>query len=123
MQADCYHAYIQCTQGNPGGTLAEDLLCTLRLISCINAHLYGSIGEHRVERPGEANVTGEAVFESDAVLRVLEGHTAEVQAYAHRARQLRVVAAPEQEPWRSALAHDLDRFVQTMIQEFQRRKR
>src|SRR5262249_19730771 len=110
-------SFIQCTHGNPEGRLAEDLLCTLQLISCINAHLYGSIGEHRVERLGEATVTGEAVFESDAVLRVLEGHTAEVQAYAHRARQLQVVAALEQDPWRSVLADDLDRFVQTMIQE------
>jgi hypothetical protein len=112
-----------CTHGNPEGILAEDLLCTFRLISCINAYLYGSIGEHRVERPGEADVTGEAVLESDAVLRVLEGHTAQVQAYARRARQLRVVATPEQDPRRSDLAHALDRFVQTVIQELQRRRR
>jgi hypothetical protein len=30
---------------------------------------------------------------------------------------------PEQDPHRSDLAHALDRFVQTVIQELQRRKR
>jgi hypothetical protein len=123
MQGDCYHAYIQAAHGNPGGTLAEDLECTLRLITCINAHLYGSLGEHRVERPGEADVTGEAVLERDVVLKVLEGHSAELQAYANRARQLRAVpATPEQDTLHSDLARDLDYFVQTMIQELQRSK-
>jgi hypothetical protein len=98
-------------------------LCTLRLIRCLNAHLYGSLGEHRVERPGEGNATGEALLESDAVLRVLEDYTEEVQAYACRARQLEVMAAAAQDSEHSALAGDLDRFVQTILQELQRRKR
>jgi hypothetical protein len=123
MQADCFQAYNECAAANLVGALAQDLSCTLTLISCINAHLYGSIGEHRVGRPGEADVTGEAVFESEAVLRVLEAHPAEVQAYANRARQLQAkTAAPEQASLRADLARDLDHFVQTIIQEFQRHK-
>jgi hypothetical protein len=123
MQAECFHAYIQCVQANRAGELAQDLSCTLMLISCINAHVYGSTGEHRVGRPGEADETGEAVLESEAVVRVLEAHSAEVQAYAERARQLKAVpAAPEQAALHDGLAHDLDDFVQTMIQEFNRRK-
>jgi hypothetical protein len=104
-------------------TLAEDLVCTLTLIRCSNAHLYGSIGEHRVERPGEADVTGEAVLESEVVLKVLEPHAAEVQAYARRARQLKArETMPEQDALWDSLARDLDHFVQTIIQEFQQLK-
>jgi hypothetical protein len=89
----------------------------------MNAHLYGSIGEHRVERPGEADVTGEAVLESDAVLMVLGEHSAEVQAYANRARQLKTAEpAPEQAAVWDDLGRDLDRFVQTIIQELNRRR-
>jgi hypothetical protein len=51
MQADCFQAYIQCAKANPMGALAQDLLCTLTLIRCGNAHFYGSIGEHCIERP------------------------------------------------------------------------
>jgi hypothetical protein len=120
MQADCFQVYIQCAQANSTGTLAQDLLCTLTLIRCSNAHLYGSIGEHRVGRPGEADVTGEAVLESDGVLKVLEIHATEVQAYAKRARELTDMAtAPEQDALWDNLARDLDHFVQTVIQEFQ----
>jgi acyl-CoA-binding protein len=123
MQADCFQAYIQCAQANAQGTLAQDLLCTLTLIRCSNAHLYGSIGEHRVERPGEADVTGEAVFEGDAVLKLLETRATEVQAYVKRARELAARAgAPEQDALWDALARDLDHFVQTVIQEFQQLK-
>lgn len=123
MQADCFEAYVRCAQANGMETLAEDLVCALTLIRCSNAHLYGSIGEHRVERPGEADVTGEAVLESDAVLKVLETHAAEVQAYAKRARQLRARAAmPEQDALWDSLARDLDHFVQTIIHEFQQLK-
>jgi acyl-CoA-binding protein len=123
MQADCFQAYMQCAQANAKGTLAEDLLCTLTLIRCSNAHLYGSIGEHRVERPGEADVTGEAVFEGDAVLKLLETRATEVQAYVKRARELAARAgAPEQDALWDALARDLDHFVQTVIQEFQQLK-
>jgi hypothetical protein len=85
-EADCFQAYTQCAQGDSTGTLAQDLLCMLALIRCSNAHLYGSVGEHRVARPGEADVTGEAVLERDVVLKVLEMHAEEVQAYAKRAR-------------------------------------
>ena len=67
MQADCFQAYIQCAQADSTGTIAQDLLCTLTLIRCSNAHLYGSIGEHRVGRPGEADMTGNAVLESGGV--------------------------------------------------------
>jgi hypothetical protein len=123
MQADCFESYVRCAQANTAETLAEDLVCTLTLIGCSNAHLYGSIGEHRVERPGEAAVTGEAVLESDAVLKVLETHVAEVQASAKRARELRARAAmPEQDALWDSLARDLDQFVQTIIQEFQQLK-
>ncbi|HSF31297.1 MAG TPA: hypothetical protein VLK82_12615 [Candidatus Tectomicrobia bacterium] len=76
MQADCYHAYIQCVQANPVDRLAQDRACTLELIRCNNARLYGTIGEHRVQRPGEADVTGEAVLESETVLRALTCLTA-----------------------------------------------
>jgi hypothetical protein len=123
MQAECFRAYVQCAQANSTGTLAQDLSCTLTLIRCSNAYLYGSVGEHRVGRPGEAEVTGEAVLESDAVLKVLETHAATVQAYANRARQLAAMAAaPQQDALWDSLAQDLDRFVQAIIQEFQRLK-
>jgi hypothetical protein len=123
MQADCFEAYVHCAQTNSMETLAEDLVCTVALIRCSNAHLYGSIGEHRVERPGEADVTGEAVLESDAVLKVLETHAADVQAYAKRARQLKArKTMPEQKALWDNLARDLDHFVQTIIQEFQQLK-
>jgi hypothetical protein len=90
---------------------------------CSNAYLYGSIGEHRVGRPGEADVTGEAVLESEAVLKVPETHAAAVQAYAKRARQLAAMAAaPEQDALWDSLAQDLDHFVQAIIQEFQQLK-
>jgi hypothetical protein len=88
-----------------------------------NAHFYTSIGEHRVERPGEADVTGEAVLESDVVLKVLAAYAAEVQAYAKRTRQLgAVVAIPESDALWDSLARDLDHFVQAIIQEFQQLK-
>jgi hypothetical protein len=123
MQADCFDAYIQCAQANPMGTLAQDLSCTLTLIGCMNAHLYASLGEHRVERPGEANVTGEAVLESEVVLVVLERHAAEVQVYANRARQLSAMTATaERVACHGELARDLDHFVQTIVQELSHRK-
>ena len=123
MQAECFDAYTQCVQGNPRGILAQDVSCTLTLISCLNAHLYGSLGEHRVGRPGEAGVTGEAVLESEMVLMVLEEHAVEVQAYANRARQLRTMATTaEQVAWRGDLARDLGHFVQIIIQELSHRK-
>jgi hypothetical protein len=123
MQADCFTAYVRCAQANTTETLAEDLVCTVALIRCSNAHLYASIGEHRVERPGEADVTGEAVLESDVVLKVLASYAPEVQAYAKRARQLgAMVSMPEQDALWDSLARDLDRFVQAIIQEFQQLK-
>jgi hypothetical protein len=123
MQADCFDAYVRRAQANAMETLAEDLVCMLTLIRCSNAHLYGSIGEHRVGRPGEADVTGEAVLESDAVLKVLETHATEVQAYGKRARQLGArTAMREQDALWDSLARDLDHFIQIIIQEFQRLK-
>jgi hypothetical protein len=123
MEAECFDAYIRCAQANPMGRIAQDVSCTLTLISCLNAHLYGSLGEHRVERPGEADVTGEAVLESEMVVMVLEEHAAEVQAYADRARQLGAMAATaEQVAWRGDLARDLDHFAQAIIQELSHRK-
>jgi hypothetical protein len=123
MQADCFTAYVRCAQANTTETLAEDLVCTVGLIRCSNAHLYASIGEHRVERPGEADATGEAVLESDVVLKVLAAYAAEVQAYAKRARQLgAAVAMPEQDALWDDLARDLDHFIQAIIQEFQQLK-
>jgi hypothetical protein len=90
-------------------------------VSCINAHLYGSLGEHLVERPGEADVTGKAFLETELIVKVLERHAEEVQAYANRARALGS-AAPEsdQAPW-MALQQDLDGFMQTIIQDLQHR--
>jgi hypothetical protein len=123
MQAECFDTYIQCAQANPRGTLAQDVSCTLTLISCLNAHLYGSLGEHRVGRPGEADVTGEAVLESEMVLMVLEEHAAEVQAYANRARLLRTMGTTaDQVAWRGDLARDLGHFVQFILQELSHRK-
>jgi hypothetical protein len=121
MQADCFAEYLRCIQANPTGALAEDMACTAGLISCMNAHLYGSLGEHLVERPGEADVTGKAFLETKLVVQVLERHSEAVQAYANRARSLGS-AAPrmEQSPVRE-LAGDLDEFVQTIIQDLQER--
>jgi hypothetical protein len=121
MQADCFAEYLRCIQGNPTGTLAEDMACTAGLISCVNGHLYGSLGEHLVERPGEADVTGKAFLEARLVVQVLERHAEAVQAYANRARSLGSVAPlMEQSPVRE-LAGDLDEFVQTIIQDLQER--
>ena len=54
-------------------------------------------------------MTGEAVLESDGVLKVLEIHATEVQAYAKRARELTAMAtAPEQDALWDNLARDLD---------------
>jgi hypothetical protein len=62
-------------------------------------------------------------LESDGVLKVLEIHATEVQAYAKRARELTAMAtAPEQDALWDNLARDLDHFVQTVIQEFQQLK-
>lgn len=68
-------------------------------------------------------MTGEAVLESDAVLKVLETHATEVQAYGKRARQLGArTAMREQDALWDSLARDLDHFIQIIIQEFQRLK-
>ena len=68
MQADCFQDYIQCAEADSTRTIAQDLLSTLALIRCNNAHLYESICEHHVGRPGEADMTGKAVMESDSVV-------------------------------------------------------
>jgi hypothetical protein len=121
MQADCFAEYLRCVRENTTGGLAPDLVCTATLISCMNAHLYGSVGEHRVERPGEADVTGKAFVEAGLVVKVLEQHNAAVQAYANRARSLgAATSGMDQAPLRD-LERDLDGFVQTVLQDLQQR--
>ena len=71
MQADCFAEYMRCTGENTAGALVPDLVCTSTLITCVNAHLYGSLGEHLVDRPGEADVTGKAFLGQDSSSRSL----------------------------------------------------
>ncbi len=121
MQADCFAEYLRCVRENPTGAPASDMACTASLISCINAHLFGSLGEQLVERPGEADVTGKAFLETRLVVQVLERHSDAIRAYASRARSLgSAVPAMEQAPVRE-LAADLDGFVQTIIRDLQDR--
>jgi hypothetical protein len=121
MQADCFAEYLRCVRENTAGALAPDLTCTATLISCMNVHLYGSLGEHLVERPGEADVTGKAFLEAGLVVKVLERHDSAVQAHADRARSL-ASATPEMvQALLGDLEHDLDRFVQTILQDLQHR--
>jgi hypothetical protein len=47
-------------------------------MTCVKAHLYGSLGEHLVDRPGKAAVTGKAFLETGLLIKVLERHVAEV---------------------------------------------
>jgi hypothetical protein len=121
MQAECFTEYLQCVRENTTGALAPDLVCTSTLISCMNAHLYGSLGEHLVERPGEADVTGKAFLEAKLVVKVLERHSAAVQAYANRARSLGTMASEMDHAPFGDLARDLDEFVQTILQDLQQR--
>jgi hypothetical protein len=121
MQAECFAEYLQCVRDNQAGALAPDLVCTATLINCMNAHLYGSLGEHLVDRPGEAEVTGKAFLEAGLVVKVLERHEPAVQALATRAR---VLGAPglgtEQSPLKD-LEQELDEFVQTVLRDLQQR--
>jgi hypothetical protein len=87
----------------------------------MNAHLYGSLGEHLVERPGEACVTGKAFLEAGLVVKELERHSEAVQAYANRARSLESAALTMGQASFRDLAGDLDAFVQTIIQDLQHR--
>jgi hypothetical protein len=121
MQADCFAEYMRCAGENTAGALVPDLVCTSTLITCVNAHLYGSLGEHLVDRPGEANVTGKAFLEAGLIIKVLERHVAEVQTYASRARSLGSTAPTAEEVRVKDFERDLDRFVQTMIQDLQER--
>jgi hypothetical protein len=121
MQADCLAEYMRCTGENTAGALVPDLVCTSTLITCVNAHLYGSLGEHLVDRPGEADVTGKAFLEAGLIIKVLERHVAEVQAYASRARSLGSIAPTAEEVRFKDFERDLDRFVQTIIQDLQER--
>ena len=121
MQDECFAEYLSCVRQNTAGELAEDLVCTSTLITCINAHLYNTLGEHLVDRPGEAEVTGKAFLELGLVVKVLERHDAAVQAFANRARSLGpAVPTVDQAPVKG-LARDLDEFVQTIIQDLQQR--
>jgi hypothetical protein len=121
MQADCFAEYMRCAGENTAGELVPDLVCTSTLITCVNAHLYGSLGEHLVDRPGEADVTGKAFLEAGLIIKVLERHVAEVQTYASRARSLGSTAPTAEEVRFKDFERDLDRFVQTMIQDLQER--
>jgi hypothetical protein len=121
MQADCFAEYLQRVRENTAGALAADLACTATLISCMNAHLYGSVGEHLVERPGEAEVTGKAFLEAGLVVKELARHEAAVQAFANRARSFGSTAPAMEQARREDLARDLDEFVQTILQELQHR--
>jgi hypothetical protein len=121
MQADCFAEYLRCVRENTTGALAPDLVCTGTLVNCVNSHLYGSLGEHLVDRPGEADVTGKAFLEASLVIKVLERHSEDVQAHAHRARSLgSAVPGTDQASFRD-LERDLDRFLQTIIQDLQHR--
>ena len=121
MQADCFAEYLRCARENTIGALAPDLVCASTLVSCVNAHLYSSLGEHLVDRPGEAGVTGKAFLETGLVMKVLERHSEAVQAYASRARSLgSAVPEMEQAPFKN-FECDLDRFVQIIIQDLQDR--
>jgi hypothetical protein len=121
MQADCFAEYMRCAGENTAGALVPDLVCTSTLITCVNAHLYGSLGEHLVDRPGEADVTGKAFLEVGLIIKVLERHVAEVQAYASRARSLGLTAPTAEEVRFKDIERDLDRFVQTIIRDLQER--
>jgi hypothetical protein len=121
MQADCFAEYMRCTGENIAAALVPDLTCTSTFINCVNAHLYGSLGEHLVDRPGEADVTGKAFLETGLIIKVLERHVAEVQAYASRARSLGSTTLNMEEAGLKDFERDLDRFVQTIIQDLQER--
>jgi hypothetical protein len=121
MQAECFAEYLRCTRENTAGALAPDLACTSILITCVNAHLYGSLGEHLVDRPGEAEVTGKAFLETGLIIKVLERHVEEIQAYASRARSLGSTAPTAEEAQFKGFERDLDRFIQTIIQDLQER--
>ena len=121
MHAECFTAYLRCVRENTAGALAPDLVCTSTLISCVNAHLYGSLGEHLVARPGEAEVTGKAFLEARLIVKVLERHSAAVQAYAKRARSLEAMGFKTDHAAFGELARDLDEFVQIILQDLQQR--
>jgi hypothetical protein len=121
MQADCFAEYMRCAGENTTGALAPDLACTSTLITCVNAHLYGSLGEHLVDRPGEADVTGKAFLETGLLIKVLERHVAEVQAYTSRARSLGSTVPTAEDVRVKDFERDLERFVQTLIHDLQER--
>lgn len=54
-------------------------------------------------------------------MKVLERYVAEVQAYANRARSLGSTAPAVDQTHFQSFEHDLDRFVQTIIQDLQDR--
>ena len=121
MQAECFAEYLRCVRENGSGALVPDLVCTATLITCMNAHLYGSLGEHLVDRPGEADVTGKAFLEAGLVVRVLEQHEAAVQAFASRARFLGSTGPGMDDAPLKDLERELDEYVQTVLQDLQQR--
>jgi hypothetical protein len=121
MQADCFAEYLRCVRENTTGALTDDLVGTATLITCVNAHLYGSLGEHLVDRSGEADVTGKAFLEVGLVVKVLERHSTSVQKYADRARAISSTASGPDQATLRELEGDLEAFVQTVIQDLQER--
>jgi hypothetical protein len=121
MQADCFNEYLRCIQANVIGAPAPDIVCTATLITCMNVHLYSSLGEHLVDRPGEADVTGKSFLEATLVAKVLERHDAAAHRYAKRARALGSTALATGQTARDDLERDLDQFVQLVLQDLQHR--
>jgi hypothetical protein len=87
----------------------------------MNVHLYSSLGEHLVDRPGEADVTAKAFLEATLVAKVLERHDAAAHRYAMRARALGSTALATGQAARDDLERDLDQFVQLVLQDLQHR--
>ena len=121
MQAECFAEYLRCVRENDSGALVPDLVCTATLVTCMNAHLYGSLGEHLVDRPGEANVTGKAFLEAGLVVKVLEQYEAAVQDFASRARFLGSTGPGMDQPPLKDLQRELDACVQSVLQDLQQR--
>lgn len=121
MQADCFAEYLEGVRENKTGSLTDDLAITATLLTCMNAHLYNTLGEHLTGRSGEADVTGKAFVEVGLVVKVLEGHRTVVQQYADRGRALASATSARDQAPIEELARDLDAFAQTVLQDLQER--
>jgi hypothetical protein len=67
MQANCFAEYHWCIQDNAINAQAPNMVCTATLINCMNALCYGALGEHLVDRPGEADLTDKASLEATSL--------------------------------------------------------